>query len=471
MRETQQAIAAARRLVLWPIAMGVVGMLITLVMVLALVALGRLPPEPISANLRISIEEGSLIGADWAGFDRVRGHNQYNDCLIIMMTRFQRDPVESAIAPLVIFNDYPRPLLDGASQLITECDVAIAAIRSDRPLHVYPPEFYEPYQRYVFGFRIPFQTLISFTTIGTIRILYRTAGVALLLFLIVGHCVRAVRNWRRNDRAKAIAGTSYVVLGSGLALFSGLDIYGQSLSHAPSDILLFAALCWLSFGKPMAGLRGDLTAATLAALAFAFEFLHGTLPMMLAIILGTLALNAFALRHELRILDLVRATAAFVLGVVGSAITKLATVIWLMGVPSAQQYLGQLSYRMSGASLSVADAFTALWNHAFFIGWGAGWLIKPVLLGACLATCGAAIAILRLSGWRLMAALTALASSGVIFGWYVVFHSHTAIHATFMVRILAWPIGMSVVCLLLALWPDDHRTATERRFWPGRQPT
>ena len=48
-------------------------------------------------------------------------------------------------------------------------------------------------------------------------------------------------------------------------------------------------------------------------------------------------------------------------------------------------------------------------------------------------------------------AVLALASIAVIFVWYAVFRNHTAIHAKWMVRLLAWPIGMGCACLVLAL--------------------
>ena len=115
------------------------GVAVACSLLLALYLVELLPAGPIRSNLQRSFQEGSLQTADWLRGNRVIGNNQYNDRLVVQMSQFSQDRWTSAVAPTVVFNDWPSPLFtDGRP--ITECRIAKAAVFSDRPLALSPAQ-------------------------------------------------------------------------------------------------------------------------------------------------------------------------------------------------------------------------------------------------------------------------------------------------------------------------------------------
>ena len=123
----------------------------------------------------------------------------------------------------------------------------------------------------------------------------------------------------------------------------------------------------------------------------------------------------------------------------------------LSGLEGLQNFFGQLAVHMSGGDWSYLDFIRALYLAAPQIGWGIGDLPRLAWMFAMLCM----LATLLYLPTRMVAArdrmvlVTALASVAVIYVWYALFQSHTYVHSGFMVRLLAWPIGMGPVCLLL----------------------
>jgi len=404
------------RCLVWPIAMTATGAAVTVLLLLLLLATELLPSAPMQRNLQRSIAQGSLQPEDWP-WDRTRGVNQYNDCLLVMMARFRQSPLSSTVAPLVVFNDYPVPLLDGQGNRRTECSIAIEAVQSASPRELLPRESYFPYSRYVHGYRVPFHVLISAMPLAEIRLFYRAVVVALLILILAGQLYRSYRAFASSDRSQAVAALAFAGITTSFLLFSGIDLFAQSLAHGPSDIILIAALGWLSFRPHRPGIRFDVIVAALAGLAFGFDFLHGTVPMMLAMILGSTALQAFAARAQIMLLDLVRSIGAFILGVSGALAAKLLAVLALVGWEGIASFFGQLSYRLGGDDYALADVVEALRRSAVFIGWGISFLPKAAVILGFLAAAAAAL--------------------------------------------LAWPIAVGPACLLLAALPLREPRASD----------
>jgi hypothetical protein len=449
------------RFLAWPIAVTATGAAVTVLLLALLLATELLPGAPMERNLQRSIAQGSLQPEDWP-WDRTRGFNQYNDCLLVMMTRFRQSSVSSTVAPLVVFNDYPVLLVDAQGNRRTECSIAIQAVQSAFPRELLPPDRYFPYSRYVHGYRIPFHVFISAVPLAEIRLLYRTVVVTLLILILAGQVYRSYRAFGSSDRSQGAAALAFAGITTSLLLFSGIDLFSQSLTHGPSDIILIAALGWLSLRPYRPGIKFDVVVAALAGLAFGFDFMHGTVPMMLAIILGSMALQAFAAREQILPIDLVRSCGAFFLGVSGAVAAKLLAVLAVVGWEGVASFFGQLSYRLGGDNYALADVVGALRASTVMIGWGMSFFPKAAVILGLAAAAGAALLVLfgRMAAWRRMAVLTALLSIATILAWYALFRNHTAIHAGFMVRLLAWPIGAGPACLLLAMWPLCERRAS-----------
>ncbi len=456
-RETAVSRPSWRRLTygfFWLLRVLVIGISVTASAMLALVATEHLPAERMQANLQASFAEGSLQEKDWLHGNRTIGFNQYNDCLLVMMASFRTDPWSSAIAPTVIFNDYPTPMTDAAGDRLPECTIARRAVFSDRPLEIFEAERYYSYGRYVHSYRIPFNLAVALGPLSNLRMIYRVAGVAILLCLLVIHGARALSALRASGvRAAAVPFSFCAIAGAFLFLF-GLDLFGPSFTHGPADILLFIAFGWLSLRPSLPGAGGwDLAAALLAALAFGFDFLHGTVPLMFALLLGCAALRSIDAERSLRLVDVGRITFSFGLATVAALATKLFALFVLVGSKELAGYFGQLSHRMGGAGHSIWDVIYALRYGSYQIGWGYG---GPIQFLVAVALVSALLALFLLpTRWvaaqERMALVTALASIAAIIAWYMLFRNHTAIHTWWMVRLLTWVIVMGPTCLLLAL--------------------
>src|SRR5207247_7192308 len=86
----------------------------------------------------------------------------------------------------------------------------------------------------------------------------------------------------------------FVLLSLIFMRFYGLAFFAPSLTHAPSDILLFVAIAvmsWLNLPSTSSRLLGVL-GGIFGALVVAFDFLHGALPLGLAALLGCVAMKA-----------------------------------------------------------------------------------------------------------------------------------------------------------------------------------
>jgi hypothetical protein len=448
---------------LWVLRLCGIGATVAAGLLFAILATEHLPAGPAREHLRQSFDKGSLQDKDWLAGDRIRGVNQYNDCLLVMMIRFRASPWSSAVAPDIILNTYPELLNDAHGKLVSECAIARAAVADDNPRKLFKPERYFSYGRYIHAYRIPFNLLITYTEVGPIRVAYRITAILILLGTIAAQVVRLTSALRASNSGRAVAAYCFANIAVALLLFSGLDLFAQSLTHGPSDIVLFSAFAWLSLRPPLLNIRTDGEAAAFGALAFGFDFLHGTVPMMLAILVGCAGLRAFGNRMPVRFMSTVRLVVAFMTGVVAAVAIKLAAVLSVQGWAKVQDFFGELTYRMSGNAFTLTDIVWALGGAAHEIGWGQ---TSVALLAVISGIAFALFALMRLVSGAIepekrQAVLTALASIAVIFVWFMVFRNHTVLHSGWMVRLLAWPIGMGCACLVLALasapWAEDRR--------------
>jgi len=425
----------------------VVGALIVSILTIALFATEFLPQSRVRANLQQSFANGSLQDNDWPWEDRARGYNQYNDCLLTMMPMFREGRLSSAIAPVVVFNDYPKDLK------ISECAIARAAVFSANPRTLFNQDSYFPYYRYVHAYRIPFNILIAITTVDVIRTIYRLLVLGILAVTIALHARRLIRSRFAHEPRAAIFSICSLCIAVGMGTFSGLDLFAQSLTHGPSDILVFGTFAILTLGRTVRGLRSDATIAALAALAFGFDFLHGTIPMTLAIVIGCAGLRAFEARTEVTLESIVKSVLPFFAGLAGAAATKLVILIAARGWDDIVGYYYQLRYRMDDGDHGIVDVVSALGGALAHIAWGYAAFAKPfVILSLVITLCTpVAVLLLRVPVRDRVAVLTAWTSIVSIFCWYIVFRGHSAVHAPFMVRLLSWPISMAPACVIMLL--------------------
>ncbi|WP_300974861.1 hypothetical protein [Sphingomonas sp. LHG3406-1] len=179
----------------------------------------------------------------------------HNDCLIVSMLLLKR----SAISPSRAATPAPEhnPM----------CRNMVGSIDN-------PDAPQTPYHRYVHGYWTLAGLLLAILPFGAATMLLYGVAVALCVALM------ASRN------------PPFVALGAGALCFTGLHSFGWSLSFAPADISILAALLYWS-RRPLSEGSG----AVLGALVAAFEFLTGALPVATALIL---AVGAFQRRSPIR---------------------------------------------------------------------------------------------------------------------------------------------------------------------------
>lgn len=361
------------------------------------------------ARVRAAFAEGVLVPEQYLRGDAVRGFHQFNDCLILSMAIDQKASVEQlVVSPSLPFD-----------------------FRTYNPCR---PTAGEPvfYHNYIHGQTMLVRFFLPVLPVEFIRAIYR---VALTLVIMTGVILSMVR------LAKGEQAAPFLIAFLALARFFGLETFGQSLGHAPSDVVLAMFLLFLASGN-LSGRDAILGSAVFGALTMIFELMTGGLPLGLAAIIG---LTWFALRRkDVRTVGL--SALAFTVAAIACLAIKFAAVALVFGPSELLSIGGDLSHRIGGDAprpylVSVLFNMESMMSGlnamaAFFvlvaIGAGAwGGLGRPSTEGRLLAL-----------------------STAPIFLWFIIFHQHTAKHAMFMDRMLAWVIFAGFALFVLRLQPS-----------------
>ena len=402
-------------------------------------SLGRDVPSA-EANVRAAFSSGALQGLDWLPGNTDIGRHQYNDCLILYMAIDQQaDPVQLIASPI-------KPVQRGEQSMCQALRVYAGGDKAAGRTGVW-------YHQYIHGHTVLARYLLPVMSVEAIRTFYH--GVQTLL--VMAGLAMAMTTLARGRRSAE--GLFWLIVFLAFSRWFGLESYGQSLSHAPSDAVILAYLLFLAAAAARGGLGrwgSAMTAALFGALVAIFEFLTGGIPLGLAIIVGGLP---FALRDATpgETLDrVVEALAAFCVAVFACLALKIGLALWVFGIESFRESAAQLGVRMGIGTdpadigpLRMAKSLTKGLNSlatgmhvmagamlliaAGFGGWGARRLIRS------------GDALLRAR------ALHLLASNAVIVGMLMLLWQHTIIHAWFMDRIFVWTIGTGFALFALGV--------------------
>ena len=392
-------------------------------LVLTQLSLGRGGEDKVAA----AFAAGQLADHDFPRGNTVIGYNQHNDCLILRMALDQRaSRAELTVSPLQSF----RP---GSSGLCNQ-------LRS-------PPSAYRFfYHNYVHGQVMLVRFLLPVMEVGTIRELYR---IAITLTVVGGLALSMLRIVEGRPEGAIFA----VVLATFARAF-GLESFGQSLGHGPSDLVFALLLLTLSLGRFSD--RGlVLVAAIFGALTMAFELLTGGLPLGLAAILG---LSWFALKDKS-----VRAVLAAAVSYCAAALATLAAKYAVVGVVFGWNSLlairSLLAVRMDGPIPGDApeqSLASAILNGMESMMPGMGGMALSLLLVA-IGFGGWAVARRPTPAGKLLAASTL-----PIVAWPFIFHEHMVLHAWFMDRMFAWIIAAGFALFVHAVMPAFGEAAEAR---------
>ena len=421
--------------------------------------------ETAKSNVRSAFVSGDLLpSANKALGNTTVGVHQFNDCLILGMGIDQRPGLKREVLVSPIRTSFPAtvqgqhagqmlpPTLIERSDEADPCPVLYRLAEGDTP-----SAQVEYYHRYLHGQTVLIRYLLPIMSVGMIRLMYSsllaltvTAGFAYSLFMI----------------ASGVKPPTYLVWAIVFVAFSrwfGLESFGQSLSHGPSDLVIMIYLLFLCLAS-REGLGATallISASVFGALTMIFEFLTGGLPLGSALLIGLLPLAIRQDREGGRTLEITsRCLLAFAVAAVLCIALKVLIAIATFGLAVVPDFLHALGKRMAIADTAnmpnggpvvfaskVLGGLSALaGNMRLLAGLTIALAVGAGLWGFTTLRTSSASSRLREQS------LFLLASNLPIPVWLLVFWQHTIQHAWFMDRILVWPIASGFALFTLGAW-------------------
>jgi hypothetical protein len=281
----------------------------------------------------------------------------------------------------------------------------------------------------------------------------------LVMLLVTQLLVMLWRAERADDRPRArdqvIQGVFFVLLSLLFMRFYGLNQFALSLTHAPSDILIFVAIAVMSLLHIMSTSywRLCVLCGIFGTVIFAFDFLHGALPLGLAALLGCVAMKAERHSSARQIATTVcLAGSSFVVGAGAALLVKIVTVAITFGPQPVTGFFAQLHYRMTGGGFPLSDLWIRLCESLEMIFFEDFYLSRALLFvtGLLLIVAyGVALACAtRASAVQAHMLLLSVLAIGV---WYLVSRNHSVIHAGSMIRLLVWPLTATAGMVIVAV--------------------
>jgi len=407
-------------------------------------SLGRDVPRA-EAQVRAAYADGTLQGADWLPGNTDIGRHQYNDCLILYMALDQQATVRQLTASPI------KPVQRGTE---TMCGALQAFVNGDHAAGrtgIW-------YHQYIHGHTMMVRFLLPVLSVEAIRSLYHLTATLLVLAGLLTAMTGLARSRERTGNL------FWLIIFLAFSRWFGLESYGQSLSHGPSDAIILGYSLFLAVSTARGGIERSTSlaaAALFGSLVAIFEFLTGGIPLGLAIIVGGLP---FAWRSsdpsDMRA-GVVEAAASFCVAVLTCLALKLAFALWVFGWDSLRESAAQFGVRL-GMGAGQPDLGPVHMAKSLVKGLNSLAAGMHVLAGAVLV---ASIAFgvwgaqrLARSGDAMMRARVfhLLASNLIIAAMLVLLWQHTIIHAWFMDRILVWTIATGFALFSLAALRSDQ---------------
>jgi hypothetical protein len=407
------------------------------------------PAEPLLERVRTAFATGDLLYDDWRPFDRWRGYNQYNDCIILLLATDRSAPLLSrAVGPVITsrgrsYSGYCETLAE-----VARAEPVVAKYRRAR------------YARYWHGYVPVTVALLQVLELERARhVLKATVYAALLLLLVAAGGTH--RGLRLVAGAIALTGL----------MFWGLPYFGQSPSHGPGDafvILGIAALFVWREELSRISLLVPFCAAYGAGVVY-LEFLTGLLPTAAGLLIPTVYLIAASRRMHgdppgPAWRNAILALLAFSLGAGLTFIMKQVFAVTFLGWDVMAAVMNQLQlWTGLRASSTVAPSdgrffmplMTVLGKGAHVLTYGSKTGAAALFAASTLAWVAAAwLALRSRERGRLSDFAAFAAGTAVIAGWILLFPSHTYVH-TFMVRMFMVPIALGWAALAWQVWSSS----------------
>ena len=390
------------------------------------------------------------------------GGDAYTDCLVLNMSIFRHRSLW-----LDAFDTFSFSANEAVK--LGPCDrMRFALDRNLNTLFDHVESKYE-YTRYWFGQRYLFQLMVSFLPrLQSIRLVYAVTTYDLIVLL-------AVISFARDKRFGAIIGSIMLCLILGF----GVDLYGQSIAHAPACIWTLLVMCFLAAGPKIMqdfGHRMLLAFVAGAGLIY-FETLAGSHPLMAGLFVTTNYFGYDALdRHQSALSSwkeyffrTAMLLISFVLGCLYSMSVRFALAVALYDREVVMEhFFRQAKFRLSsqlrGSPVSLRDIASSLWDWRLYFFHGSANLatVTMMILGACSVVAVVTmlcLAMVRRSSTVLLDLVALLVPAAAIPVWFLLLPSHTVIHAWLMGRYMVVPPSFGLAGLVVAVFwlVEPHR--------------
>jgi hypothetical protein len=248
--------------------------------------------ESFRKQILAAYEAGDLSDNNYAYGNTNVGSHQFNDCFILDMAIDQEAPSRWKLATSPEMSDYPD-----AAGFEKPCLALHKFVREEVPL---PAEKF--YHRYMHGHTVLVRYLLPVFGLHNLR-LFLSGTLSIVIMSIT-----ALSMYRLARGGDLWTHLLFLVIGLSLARWFGLEVFSQSLSHAPADFVVAAFVLFLCAAAQRGCTRAQivLTSTLFGCFTMLTEFLTGGLPLGLALVVGTCP---FVFKHKMSGKELIASTA------------------------------------------------------------------------------------------------------------------------------------------------------------------
>ena len=331
------------------------------------------PIDRIKVNLRAAFTEGELQDDEWpplALASRI-GYNQYNECLIFMATILRGDDVvKTTVSPNILWW-WPY-----GETAWSKCAILRHLVAGPSPPDL--SNLLYPYHRYLHGHRVLAGFFLPLFSVSDLRLLLKTVIYVLILTTILKCAIDHLPTSTQRSKTRVLGNqadlypASMILVAVAFAAFYGLRYFAMSISHAPSDIVLFAFIVYCLYKDLLKIPANNFYAAVTvyACLTSVFEFLIGAAPLGLAVLIGILALQVDVQTGLQRLLvRAVLGTGVYTATIAACFIMKQLLASIVFGASVWSEFYGNLLWRTWGekGSVSLGQVFSNLLGNISII--------------------------------------------------------------------------------------------------------
>lgn len=388
------------------------------------------------AHVRLAYAQGQLDGDDYKRGDTTLGEHQFNDCLILAMATDDRASLaDRRISPSHPFADMNRGV---CAQLEAVSERGAAGL---------PIVFYH---NYIHGHTMLARLMLPDFRVDQIRAFYK----ALLSLVVAAGLVAGLWQMARGRAAGAFWALLFLIF----ARWYGLESFGQSLGHAPADLVTLGYALFLAIASARGGIGPTacvVSAAMLGGGTIIFEFLTGGIPLGFAMLIGGLPLACADPAQVRR--SVVASLFSYGSAIATCCAVKLVLVAQTFGWGAIVAVGQRGAQRIAGAptgekplDLGIGLWASRIWEQMTPLASGLYFLTTLMIQIAVVAGIWG-FAMLRRAGGESgdLARYLALSNLPLLL-WFMALPQHSIVHAWFMTRMLAWTIVTGLALFALA---------------------